>query len=254
MGKPSVLRMSADPTIDPDVLERAISGLSGGDESPLAQAAREGLPEPADVAEWVDRCKRLVLVERERSSLRSEVPALAQRLIELLNAVCPSGNCEQQAIVEAFLPRLPEIRALARRRRRRRVRRRPRRAQLRARSSRLSRRSARSRPPDRARALPARRADRCRASCPSTRTSGPASTSIPARTDRPALLHRSRHRRRDRRDRPRSATDVKHVPGRHARRALAAPRPSRCAARSAIRRSRTTSRSTPAPRSSAATP
>ena len=29
----------------------------------------------------------------------------------LLNAVCPSGNCEQQAIVEAFLPRLPEIRA-----------------------------------------------------------------------------------------------------------------------------------------------
>ncbi len=111
MGKPSVLRMPADPTIDPDVLERAISGLSGGDETVLAQAAAEGLPEPSDVAEWVDRCKRLVLVERERSSLRSEVPALAQRLLFLLNAVCPSGNCEQQAIVEAFLPRLPEIRA-----------------------------------------------------------------------------------------------------------------------------------------------
>jgi len=111
VGKPSVLRMSADPTIDPDVLERAISGLTGGDETVLARAAAEGLPEPSDVAEWVDRCKRLVLVERERSSLRSEVPALAQRLLFLLNAVCPSGNCEQQAIVEAFLPRLPEIRA-----------------------------------------------------------------------------------------------------------------------------------------------
>jgi serine O-acetyltransferase len=111
VGKPSILRMSADPTIDPDVLERTITGLTGGDDSVLARAAAEGLPERADVADWVDRCKRLVLVERERSSLRSEVPALAQRLLDLLNAVCPSGNCEQQAIVEAFLPKLPEIRA-----------------------------------------------------------------------------------------------------------------------------------------------
>ena len=111
MGKPSVLRMTADPTIDPDVLERAVSGLAGDEDSVLAKAAREGLPEPADVAEWVDRCKRLVLSVRERSSLRSEVPALAQRLIQLLDAVCPSGNCEQQAIVERFLPRLPQIRA-----------------------------------------------------------------------------------------------------------------------------------------------
>jgi serine O-acetyltransferase len=103
--------MSADPTIDPDVLERAVSGLAGGEESVLARAAAEGLPEPADIAEWVERCKRLVLVERERSSLRSEVPALAKRLYDLLDAVCPSGNCQQQAIVEAFLPRLPEIRA-----------------------------------------------------------------------------------------------------------------------------------------------
>src|SRR5262249_42333970 len=111
VGKPSVLRMSADPTIDPDVLERAISGLSGGEQSVLAKASAEGLPEPSEVAEWVDRCKRLVLGERERASLRCAVPARAQRLLVLLNAVCPSGNCEQQAIVEAFLPRLPEIRA-----------------------------------------------------------------------------------------------------------------------------------------------
>jgi serine O-acetyltransferase len=103
--------MSADPTIDPDVLERAVSGLTGGEESTLGQAAREGLPPPSDVAEWVDRCKHLVLMQRERSMLRSEVPALALRLHELLCAVCPTGACEPQAIVEAFLPRLPEIRA-----------------------------------------------------------------------------------------------------------------------------------------------
>jgi len=111
VGKPSVLRMSADPTIDPDVLERTVSGLTGGEETALAQARHEGLPEFADVADWVERCKRLVLVERERSSLRSEVPALGLRLYALLDAVCPSGDCQQQAVVEAFLPRLPEIRA-----------------------------------------------------------------------------------------------------------------------------------------------
>lgn len=110
-GKPSVLRMSADPTIDPDVLERAVSGLAGGEESALGQAAREGLPPPSDVAEWVDRCKHLVLMQRERSALRSEIPQLAQRLHDLLSAVCPSGGCEPRAIVEAFLPFLPEIRA-----------------------------------------------------------------------------------------------------------------------------------------------
>src|SRR5258705_617555 len=102
VGKPSVLRMPADPTIDPDVLERAVSGLAGDDESVLAKAASEGLPEPAHVAEWVDRCKRLVLVDRERSSLRSEVPALPQRLIQLLNPDCPSATGEHPAIVEPF--------------------------------------------------------------------------------------------------------------------------------------------------------
>jgi serine O-acetyltransferase len=110
-SQPSILRMSAETTFDPDVLERAVSGLAGGEESVLAQAKREGLPEAADVADWVERCKRLVLMQRERSELRSEIPALAHRLYELLTAVCPSGNCQQQAIVEAFLPRLPEIRA-----------------------------------------------------------------------------------------------------------------------------------------------
>jgi serine O-acetyltransferase len=104
--------MSAETTFDPDVLERAVSGLVGGEESVLAKAKREGLPEASDVAEWVERCKRLVLTQRDRSELRSEIPALAHRLYELLTAVCPSGNCQQQAIVEAFLPRLPEIRAL----------------------------------------------------------------------------------------------------------------------------------------------
>jgi serine O-acetyltransferase len=103
--------MSAETTFDPDVLERTVSGLAGDEQSVLAQAKREGLPEAADVAEWVERCKRLVLMQRDRSELRSEIPALAQRLYELLTAVCPSGDCQQQAIVEAFLPRLPEIRA-----------------------------------------------------------------------------------------------------------------------------------------------
>ena len=156
VGKPSVLRMSADPTIDPDVLERAISGLAGGDESVLAQAAAEGLPEPADVAEWVDRCKRLVLVERERSSLRSEVPALAQRLLFLLERGLPlrqlraTGDRRGVPAAPAGDPRA------ARRGRRRRVPRRSGRARLRRDRRGVSRDPRDRDPPDRARALQAR--------------------------------------------------------------------------------------------------
>jgi serine O-acetyltransferase len=102
--------MSADQTIDPKILEGVVSALSGGEDSALGRAAREGLPEPEEVADWIDRCKRLVLMQRERSALRSEVPHLAQRLHDLLVAVCPTGACEPRTIVETFLPKLPEIR------------------------------------------------------------------------------------------------------------------------------------------------
>ena len=83
-GKPATLRATADLTIDPDVVERTVSDLLASHESALVKASAEGLPDPAEVAAWVERCRRLVLMQHERSALRSEVPQLARRLHELL--------------------------------------------------------------------------------------------------------------------------------------------------------------------------
>jgi serine O-acetyltransferase len=110
-AKPAAPRATADLTIDSDILERTVSDLAAGSESTLGKAAEEGVPELADVAEWVERCKRLVLMQRERSALRSEVPQLALRLHELLGAVYLPEGVDAASIVEAFLPRLSAIRA-----------------------------------------------------------------------------------------------------------------------------------------------
>jgi serine O-acetyltransferase len=111
-GKPTAVRAAADPAIDPDVVERTVAALAAESDGALAKAAGEGLPERAAVIEWVERCRRLVLMQRERSALRSEVPWLAERLHELLGAVPLSEGTAPAAIVEAFLPRLAAIREL----------------------------------------------------------------------------------------------------------------------------------------------
>jgi len=110
-GKSSPLRDASALSLDPAALELTISALAGDSASTLGKAAQEGLPDPGEVGEWVERCKRLVLMQRERSALRSEVPQLALRLHELLRAVQLAEGTDASAIVEAFLPRLPAIRA-----------------------------------------------------------------------------------------------------------------------------------------------
>ena len=78
----------------------------------------------------------------------------------------------------------------------------------------------------------------------------------PRRDDRPPLLHRPRHRRRDRRDDP-DRRRREDLPGRDPRRAQLPPRRERrrsSGTSSGTRRSRTRSSSTPTPRSSAARP
>jgi serine O-acetyltransferase len=110
-GKPAAMRVAADLAIDPEIVERTVSALAAETDSALALAAGEGLPDRSDVAKWVERCKRLVLSQRERSALRSEVPQLGLRLHDLLGSVSLRDGLEPRAIVEAFLPRLPAIRA-----------------------------------------------------------------------------------------------------------------------------------------------
>jgi serine O-acetyltransferase len=95
-----------------EVIDRTVTALAASDEGALSKACSEGLPDRVEVADWVERTKRLVLMQRERSALRSEVPHLAERLLALLEAVSLPDGVDAGDVVEAFLPRLPGIRSL----------------------------------------------------------------------------------------------------------------------------------------------
>jgi len=95
-----------------EIFERAIASLASSAEDALSKAVAEGLPDREEVVDWVERCKRLVLIERDRSALRSEVPALADRLRRLLAQVTLRGGASPDAVVLRFVERLPAIRAL----------------------------------------------------------------------------------------------------------------------------------------------
>jgi serine O-acetyltransferase len=93
-------------------LKRAVEELSSGAGDALVKAASEGMPGHDDVVEWVERCKRLVLTQRDRSALRSEVPALAERLVRLLRGVNLRGGALADEVALEFTSRLPAIRSL----------------------------------------------------------------------------------------------------------------------------------------------
>jgi serine O-acetyltransferase len=98
---------------DPEpIFERTINALSSGAEDALSKALAEGLPDREAVVDWVERAKRLVLVERDRSALRSEIPALADRLRRLLAQATLRGGASADAVVLRFVERLPAVRAL----------------------------------------------------------------------------------------------------------------------------------------------
>ena len=98
------------PPIDAEeALKRTIDALSAVRDDALTKAAAEGLPERAEVVEWVQRCKRLVLTQRDRSVLRSELPALMDRLERLLSLVNLRAG-EPGSVALAFMERLPAIR------------------------------------------------------------------------------------------------------------------------------------------------
>jgi serine O-acetyltransferase len=95
-----------------EIFERTIAALAGGAEDALSKAVAEGLPDRDEVVDWVERCKRLLLVERDRSALRSEIPALADRLRRLFAQVTLRGGASPDAVVLHFVERLPAVRAL----------------------------------------------------------------------------------------------------------------------------------------------
>jgi serine O-acetyltransferase len=94
-----------------EALARAIEALSKSGDSALAKAGDEGLPDRVEVVEWVERTKRVVLMERDRSALRSELPHLMQQLYRLMEGLILRDDVSREFVIEKFLERLPRIRS-----------------------------------------------------------------------------------------------------------------------------------------------
>jgi serine O-acetyltransferase len=92
-----------------DVLAQAIEALSTCADDALSKAVCEGIIDPQRVIDWLDRCERLILFQRQRAELRSEVPTLADRLQGLLSELNFVGR-EAEDIASSFVAKLPRVR------------------------------------------------------------------------------------------------------------------------------------------------
>ena len=90
---PSLRTIRSDPpgsfSCPEDVLEAAIEGLAGCDETVLSETVCGGILDPNLAVDWVDRTKRLLRFRVDPAELRSEVPAVADGLFKLLEQVDP---------------------------------------------------------------------------------------------------------------------------------------------------------------------
>jgi serine O-acetyltransferase len=92
--------------------EGAIEALSASGDDALSKADAEGYPDWDDAVAWTERAKALVLHQRDRAALRSEIPALGEGLLRLLERVERPDGPEPEAVLAGFLERLPAVRAL----------------------------------------------------------------------------------------------------------------------------------------------
>jgi serine O-acetyltransferase len=95
-----------------EALENAITALSRSADAALSKAASQGLPDRAVVVEWIERAKRLVLMERDRSALRSEIPQLADRLDALMDDLILPDGVTREGVIVRFFEQLAGIRTL----------------------------------------------------------------------------------------------------------------------------------------------
>jgi len=105
-------RVVADPRDRSSALDTAIDALAGEGDDALAKAAAEGFPDPAGVIAWTDRVRQLVLHQRDRFALRSELPTLTDRLATLLRQIPGGPSCDPEAVGRCFLEALPRVRAM----------------------------------------------------------------------------------------------------------------------------------------------
>ncbi len=93
-----------------DVYEATIAALSAPAGDALAKADAEGYPDYDEVVAWTERVKSVVLHQRDRGALRSELPALAERLLRFLARVQLPEAVIAEGIAAEFVARLPGIR------------------------------------------------------------------------------------------------------------------------------------------------
>ena len=105
-------QLAGDPAGDLDAaIERAALDLSSPQDHALSEAVRAGLIDPDEAAAWTRRALRLLLYVWDRSALRSEVRAVAERLEALLDPM-PAGALPESLVVTRFVERLGAVRAL----------------------------------------------------------------------------------------------------------------------------------------------
>jgi serine O-acetyltransferase len=98
---------------DPDdAIKSAIAALSSPGDDALTKASAEGIPDRDEVIEWAERTRALVLLQRDRSALRSELPYLAERLEKLLARLALPNGSTPRSLVAACIRRLPAVREL----------------------------------------------------------------------------------------------------------------------------------------------
>jgi len=94
-----------------DVLEAAIEGLAGCEETVLSETVCGGILDPNAVVEWVDRAKRLLRFRVDPAELRSEVPGIADGLYKLLEQVeLPEDGPDAAKLTTRFVASLVRLR------------------------------------------------------------------------------------------------------------------------------------------------
>jgi serine O-acetyltransferase len=101
-----------DAEADQAIFDRSIDALSRCGDDALSQAVCPGIIDPDEVVAWAARTDRLLRFQSDRSSLRSEVPTIAERLEPLLAKVDLPPGAKPRSIAMRFIERLPAIRAL----------------------------------------------------------------------------------------------------------------------------------------------
>jgi serine O-acetyltransferase len=102
-GPNSGAKASADYS---DVVE----SLTACAEDALSQAACGGIIDPAEVISWTEFAKRLILYQRDRDLLQTEIPELAEGLIRLLSEVELPEGAVPELLAHEFMRSLAEVR------------------------------------------------------------------------------------------------------------------------------------------------